>query len=525
MISTIPPTIPLDSHHGASEIRTDEALSARLRLWRFHDEYVLGTRLDVLVHTANAALANEAATAARCEIDRLERVFNSRRVDSELSVLNKTGRAIASADLFAVVHLSEQWRRISRGAFDGRMNEVLRLWADGAVPSQRAIERALATLRSSTVTLDPIARRIELSATSLSLDALAKGYIVDAAFNAALRAAPTVVGLAISIGGDIRCWGTAPQSCGWRIGIPDSIRPADNARLVDAVSLNNAAIATSGRGPRDCIDSNYRSTTNSPFTGHPVRSVISASVVASHAADADAIATACLVLSPSESIALVDKLGVAARISDAAGGVHHSSMWPTLRLAAAPAASATRVEPKIADDPNASANKRPSLPPELRWPADWEIGISYVAPERRENDRSADFRTPYMAVWITDEKNRSVNTPIMVGQDPDWHHDNYIWWGVNGPNAEKLIELRSQATALSGRYRFFWGGLDENLRPVPIGKYTLHIETSQERGKHSYRNIVLEIGHERFKKTLPNLPESGGLVITYGHYNDRFKDE
>jgi thiamine biosynthesis lipoprotein len=246
---------------------------------------------------------------------------------------------------------------------------------------------------------------------------------------------------------------------------------------------------------------------------------LSASVVASHAADADALATVCLVLSPKDSMAFVEAVGAAARITDAKGGVHYSAAWPALRLAAAPA----QRESKPANA--ATATKDIALPPDRRWPADWEIGISYVAPERRESERSTDFRTPYMVLWFTDAKNRPVNTPVMVGRDPSWHHDNFIWWGSHGARAEHLIELRSQATALSGRYRIFWGGHDDNLQPLPIGTYTLHLETSQERGKHEYRSIVLEIGRERFKKTLPNLPGSGGLEITYGHYNDRFKDE
>src|SRR5206468_1344081 len=142
----------------------------------------------------------------------------------------------------------------------------------------------------------PDTRWVELSpSTTLSLDAVAKGYIVDSALNAARRAAPTAQGIALSVGGDIRCWGQSSAQCGWRVGIPDPAIPAENAPLIDTVALSNAAIATSGLGPRDRTTKGYRSTTISPFDGCPVRRVISASVIAGHAADADAIATACMV--------------------------------------------------------------------------------------------------------------------------------------------------------------------------------------------------------------------------------------
>jgi hypothetical protein len=51
------------------------------------------------------------------------------------------------------------------------------------------------------------------------------------------------------------------------------------------------------------------------------------------------------------------------------------------------------------------------------------------------------------------------------------------------------------------------------------------LETSQERGKHTYRSMTIEIGRERFKTNLPNLPGSGGMEITFGHYNDRFNSD
>jgi thiamine biosynthesis lipoprotein len=529
MIPLFSVTLPPPDAAEEIEIET-RADSMQSRVWRFDDEYVLGTRLTVLVSARSVVLARAATNAARREIDRLNLVFNWRRNDSELSALNRSGTAVASSDLFAVIQLAETWRHIAHGAFDGRMGALLSHWASAVTPSRNAIELALTALRTSKVMLEPVTRRIELSpAISLSLDAIAKGYIVDAALNVARRTVPDIEGLAINIGGDIRCWGESPTGRGWRIGIPDPTNPADNAPVVDAVSLRNVAIATSGRGPRDYTGNGHRSTTISPLTGQPVREVISASVVASHSADADAIATACLVLSPHQSIALVDKFGAAARITDARGQVHISTAWPTMQLAATTSKKAElkKAEPKNGESEKpaaikANASATHKLPPELRWPADWEIGINYIAPERQENERERDFRTPYMVVWITNEQNKPVATPVMVGRDPEWQRDNFIWWGSYEERAKQVVELRSQATALSGRYRIFWGGIDENWQPLPIGKYVLHLETSQERGKHSYRSVTLEIGRERFKKSLPSLPESGSIEITYGHYNDRF---
>src|SRR5688572_8273430 len=101
MILAVPPTSPPSVDSAAAiEARRDVTNS---RLWTFHDEYVLGTRLEVLVNSHSGALAKQAALAARKEIDRLNRVFNHRLAESELSWLNRTRSVKSSIELFAVV--------------------------------------------------------------------------------------------------------------------------------------------------------------------------------------------------------------------------------------------------------------------------------------------------------------------------------------------------------------------------------------------------------------------------------------
>jgi thiamine biosynthesis lipoprotein len=489
--------------------------SAPSRLWRFHDEHVLGTRLEVLVNAHSVALARAAADAARTEIARLDRVFNHRLPESEVARFNRSSSAVVSHDFFAVVQASEIWRRITRGAFDARIGDLIELWKSGALPSESHIAAVVAALRAADVVIDAPARKITQSpGVRWSLDAIAKGYIVDAAMNAARRAAPFIEGLALDIGGDIRTWGASPDVRGWRVGVADALRPADNAPLVDAVVLGNAAIATSGRGPRDRANGGYRSTTLSPLTGCPVRDVVSASVVASHAIDADAIATACMVMSPAQSLALVDSLeGVAARITNAQGDVLLSSRWPLLQLVAA-----TNTEQHGSPLVNSSSSAA-----EQHWPYDWELGIRFIAPESNEAERNSDFRSPYMAMWITDADNRPVHTLFLLGTSAEWQRENFVWWSMHRNRAKQLVDLRSQATALSGRYNLYWNGQDDDLKPLPVGKYTLHLETSQERGKHTHRSLPLEIGRARFKMEMPSIPGAGGLKLYYGHYNERFE--
>lgn len=509
----IPFAIPPIGPHAALDAEPQHVSATSARIWQFRDEYVLGTHLQVLVNSHSSVLAAESARVARAEIDRLERVFDHRRGDSEVSVLNRSLRAHVSADLFAVVQRSERWRAITDGAFDARMGALLKLWSNESAPSGESIERALHGLRAA-IRLDPARLLVELSpGLELAFDAVAKGYIIDAALSAARRAVPAIEGIAIAIGGDIRCWGVGADGRGWRVGIPDTMTVAMNASLVDSLRLYNAAVATSGRGPRDCIGRELRSSTLSPLTGRPIRDIVSASVVSSHAMDADAIATACLVLPPEKSLAIVERLeGAAARITDARGHVHISSSWPTIQLAAAsPEEHVARRKAK--QSPSASS----------LWPDDWVLSVDYTAPPRQVSKRNTDFRSPYMAMWITDEKNKPVRTVLMVGRELDWQRDNFVWWGTNRARTKQLVELRSLPTSVSGRYPVYWTGVDDDGNKVPTGKYTLHLETSQERGKHHYRSVTLDLERETFRQELPKLEGSGGIEIFYGHPSERYK--
>lgn len=302
----------------------ESATPVERRRWctaQIHDR-VLGAPCQVIVNAPTEMLVRAASGAARAEMRRLSRTLDHRDMASEISALNRLRSMGVSSDLFAVLRLAETWRSLSGGAFDGRLGHLLRLWQGECEPKAAQLERALAALHTAGVKLDPHARSATLEgAIQLSLDALAKGYIVDRAIAAARAAVPGLRGIAVCIDRSIRCHGEAFGAMSWRIGMFD---PAPHAQAaLESLALRNRAIAT-----RHTRSEAYRLTL-SPHDGRPPHGVESAVVLASHAADADAIATACLVMSPRQGLAFVNRLeGVAARIVDASGAVHLSEEWP-----------------------------------------------------------------------------------------------------------------------------------------------------------------------------------------------------
>ena len=475
-----------------------EAPFAGAGAWQFRDEAVLGTRMSLLINAAQPEQALIGAQMARMEIDRLNRVFNARAKDSELVGLNASRAWTASADLFDAIAAAEQWRVATDGAFSPRLGRVLDLWrgAGAGVPDAERVLEAAQIAAAATVEMDAGTRTIVRPAgVRFALDGFAKGWIVDAALKAMLRA-PGVRGGLVDIGGDIACGGEAPEG-GWSIGIPDAARPYDNAPLAASVQLGGGGIATSGRGPRDRVVGNKRlSPTLSPVTGWAVETNISATVTARSAADADALATAALVSSPETARAIFGRRQDAgARIVAPDGSVAITGVW------------AGREQPAPVQI------KSPGM-----WPDGWQALATFTAP-RRQLIRDPDFRSPYMAMWITDEANKPVRTLILIGRRKEWQKDNHIWWQQNREATDKLMATRSMSTSGAGVYNVFWDGVDDRGRAVQAGSYVLHVETSRERGKHTYRRLTLDFSQaKRFAEELTPSEEGGGLKVTYDHY-------
>ncbi len=481
----------------------------------FRDEAILGTRLQIDLVARNYSDAQAAALNARNEIDRLNLILNNRSSDSELSILNRSRIHRASPELFAVVTAAERWRTETSSAFSGRLGRVISVWeiARDQTPSRMELARLACAADKAFVELDSSTRTITRpDEVEFALDALAKGWIVDHAFKVA-RSSPGISGALVNIGGDIRCGGRAPDnssgSSGWRVEIPDARIAIDNAPRVATAHLSKHAIATSGRGQRDRIIGGVRySPTLSPHDGWPVHHAISVTAMASSAADADALATALLSMPKQNAIAFANRHDVSASIQTNDEVTFTQSETSQVRFWPVNAPQAkTKVQASAKTNTTATG----------LWPKDWVALITFTAPPR-QLVRDESFRSPYMAMWITDLDNKPIRTLLLVGTRDDWQKDNYIWWAINNDTVKHLMATRSMSTSGSGIYRVLWDGTDDQFQQVPGGTYVLHIETSRERGKHTHRSLTLDFTlPKKFTDELASTEEAGGVYVSFGH--------
>jgi thiamine biosynthesis lipoprotein len=276
----------------------------------------MGSRWSTLFFTAPGFDPAPVQAALQAAVDEVDDQMSTWKPDSDLMRLNASpvGEWIAlPAQLMEVLDLGLRIGRASGGAFDIGMGDAVAAWGFGPDPTDPGRMRtALHATRSpahQALELDPVAGRARRTAPlSLDLNGIAKGYGVDRLAKA-LRAFGITSAL-VGIDGEMRALGLRPDDRPWAIAIeePDPNRRAARALL----ALQDTAVATSG-DYRHCVEVQGRrlSHTMDPRRGAPLAAPpASVSVVARTCAEADAWATALMVLGPETGAQLAGRIGL-----------------------------------------------------------------------------------------------------------------------------------------------------------------------------------------------------------------------
>ncbi len=131
----------------------------------------------------------------------------------------------------------------------------------------------------------------------LDFNGIAQGHSVDMIAN--LFDARNIDNYMIEIGGEVTCKGLNPEGQLWSIGVDQPIensKPGENLQFI--AQLENMSLATSGNYRKFYeIDGKKYSHTINPVTGAPVEhNLLSVTVISKNCADADAYATAFMVM-------------------------------------------------------------------------------------------------------------------------------------------------------------------------------------------------------------------------------------
>lgn len=244
--------------------------------------------------------------------------------DSDLSRFNRAAPGCWQAlpePFFSVLHCALDLARDSGGACDPTVGPVVDLWGFGPAPARDSappateLQAAHARVGWQRLTLDVAQRRVrQPGGCGLDLSSIAKGHAVDAVARA-LREQGCDNAL-VDIGGELLGCGRRPDGEPWRVAVKlPGIASADaDERSGPVLALPDLAVATSGDDFRYFVaDGEHCSHTIDPRTGRPIRHALaSVTVVHAQCMQADALATALLVLGPDAGWAFAQRLKLAA---------------------------------------------------------------------------------------------------------------------------------------------------------------------------------------------------------------------
>jgi thiamine biosynthesis lipoprotein len=221
--------------------------------------------------------------------------------------------------LYAAAEQAVALSQATDGAFDVTVGPLVRAWGFGAgaedgarAPTAASIEQLLREVGYTKLELrnDPPALRKTVPGLSIDLDGIAPGWAVD-------RVAQRFEALGIhdylvELGGEIRARGLSAEGRRWRIAVETPT--AGERRAFAVIEVDGVGVSTSGdyRDYRE-VDGQRISHTIDPRTGRPVaHALASVTVVHESAAEADAWATALMVLGPEAGMAMARQRSLAA---------------------------------------------------------------------------------------------------------------------------------------------------------------------------------------------------------------------
>jgi len=325
-VSPIPPTTVLvpGGRHGISSSRP-----------------CMGTLVTVMALHPSRALAEEAVGRSFEEMARVVDLLSRHDPASAVSALNGAGILRGPPpELSRVLGEALRCSRLTGGAFDPTVQPLVdRLRAargarrDGAprspashapgMPTGTELQGLLELVDVRAVHLAPRAIRLRKSGMGVTLDGIAKGYVVD-------RMADVLKGFGVedflvNAGGDIRAAGSRADGRPWRVGIQD---PTKRGPFPDVITLPHGAVATSGSYEIRLDPDGIHHHIVDAERGTSPRHATSVSVVAPTAMEADALATSVFLMEPRAASAFIASLPqCACLIVDRHGRQFRSARW------------------------------------------------------------------------------------------------------------------------------------------------------------------------------------------------------
>jgi thiamine biosynthesis lipoprotein len=258
----------------------------------------MGSVLEMTVFGESRSHCLHATERAFAEFDRVERLMSVFDERSQLSFVNRHSCEQDVEVDPSIVEVIEQARRVhtlTRGAFDPTIEPLMELYgfrdpsSHSSFPSDREIADTLDAVGVSNVTVNHRLSTVRFThrKTRLDFGGIAVGYAIDRAV-AVLRSEGIESAL-VNHSGDVFALAAPPDDDAWSIGIVD---PLQTDSIITTVRVKDQALSTSGNYEK-FVRMGDRTVGHllDPATGFTTSSVLSGTVIAPTAIEADALST------------------------------------------------------------------------------------------------------------------------------------------------------------------------------------------------------------------------------------------
>lgn len=291
-------TSPLGDEAGATSVERSPYLMQLSRR-------AMACDFQIFLHASPPQGAIEAANESLELLETLEDQMTVYREHSEVSTINRlaaTRPCPVEPQLFELLRRCVTWHGVTNGAFDITSGPLVKLWGfhrrQGRFPPPEEIDETLQRVGSQHLQLDSGTLTIHFKrpGMELNLGSVGKGYALDRCRQLLQRAG---VDAFLIHGGQssILAHGarsTSDPASAWHIALCDPLRPD---RKLGELVLRDRAVGTSGNARQFFYHQGRRyGHVIDPRCGTPAEDVLSVSVLAPSAAEADALATGFFVL-------------------------------------------------------------------------------------------------------------------------------------------------------------------------------------------------------------------------------------
>ena len=248
---------------------------------------------------------------------------------SIISRINRNEPAILDSIFLDVFRFSKDFYRLSNGAMDAASAPLFDIWGFGFTTDSLPSPEKVAKVRAE-CGMDRLKPRMkpgpdgmvhpedlllespgaDAALPQLNYNAVAQGYSCDLV--AAYLESAGIYDMLVNIGGEIFCQGVNPGGGPWTVGVDKPVDGNDipGAELQGIMEAGPEAcgVVTSGNYRKFYVkDGRKYAHTVDPRTGCPVtHSLLSATIIAPDAAEADALATYCMVVGLEKAVEYIE---------------------------------------------------------------------------------------------------------------------------------------------------------------------------------------------------------------------------